>query len=109
MEEKQKTEIGQALPQDARDKLSEITGRLRFAKESIDRISTPEKTQSSILGMFIAILSIPVILLLFGAATVLALWLITNPLNTMQMYGISIFLIGCYVVFLTPKRPIPLS
>ncbi len=104
MEEKPKIEINQALSQDARDKLSEITGRIRIARDTIDRISKPEKKQSSVFGMFIAILSIPVILLLFVASMVLALWLMTNPLSTMQMYGISIVLIGCYVVFLTPKR-----
>lgn len=104
MKEEQKTEIMQALPQDAKDKLSEISARIKLTKESIDKISKPEKKPSRILGMFIAILSIPVIFMLFFMAGGLAIWLIMHPLSSTQIFGISIFLIGCYAVFLNPKR-----
>ncbi len=104
-EETKTTEIMQALSPKARDKLSEISARVRLTRESVDRISKPtEKKQSRVLGMFIAIIAIPVLMLLFVGTIMLWVWFMMNPLDIIGMSGISIALIGCYTVFLTPKH-----
>ncbi len=103
-EETQKTEIMRALSPKARDKLSEISARVRLTRESVDRSLKPqEKKQSRVLGTFIAIISIPVLMLLFMGLLMLWAWFMMNPLDIIGMYGISIALIGGYTIFLTPK------
>ena len=106
MEEKSKIEINQALPQDAKDKLSEISARIKLARESIDRIGKPqeEKKSSMIRRVFVSLIALPIVLALFIVTGYLAVWLILNPLTASQMSGISIALIVGYAVFLTPKR-----
>lgn len=104
-EEREKTEINKALSPQARDKLSEISARVRLTRESIDRSLKPtEKKQSHVLGMFIAIIAIPILMLLFVGVLMFWVWFMMNPLDIIGMYGISIALIGCYTVFLTPRH-----
>jgi len=104
MEEKQKTEINQVLSPEAKDKLSEISVRIKLSRESLNIISKPqEKKPSMILRVIVGIILLPILFLLFIVTGYLGIWLILNPLNTTQIYGISIILIGCYVVFLNQK------
>lgn len=95
--------ISETLPDSAKDKLSLITARIKRAKESIDRIPKPENKHSPV-GIFLTILLMPVLFLLFAGALVLAIWFMQNPLDTTAMLGISIALIGGYVILSNKKK-----
>lgn len=84
-----------------------MTERTKNIKERIDNLSKPVvgvKKHPLTLGLFLAILLIPVMFALFVGVLVLVLWFSQHPLDTTAMLGISIVLIGGYVTLLNPKR-----
>lgn len=85
--------MSEVLSEDANKKLSKIAERVQTAKASIDRIQEQKKPSNSALGIFIALLMLPIILLSFMVVLVFAVWLYQNPLEPTAMYGITLIII----------------